>query len=82
MVDPLAHHESAHELEELAEKAHECGSVTAAEIAQVAARIGATVQEVWRELESRGVTLPSGVLTASTIRTSWRTSRPPKTTTT
>ncbi|HEY7062911.1 MAG TPA: sigma-70 family RNA polymerase sigma factor [Chloroflexota bacterium] len=62
MVDPLAHHESAHELEELAEKAHECGSVTAAEIAQVAARIGATVQEVWRELESRGVTLPSGVL--------------------
>jgi RNA polymerase primary sigma factor len=62
MVDPLAHHESAHELEELVDKAHECGSVTAAEIAQVAARIGATVQEVWRELESRGVTLPSGVL--------------------
>jgi len=62
MVDPVAHRESAHELDELVEKAHECGSVTAAEIAQVAVQIGSSVQAVWRELEQRGVALPSGVL--------------------
>ncbi len=62
MVDPLAHPESAHELDELVERAQERGSVTAAEIAQVALQIGSTAQEVWRELEHRGVSLPNGVL--------------------
>src|SRR5919202_3420029 len=62
MVDPLAYRESAPELDELVEKAHECGSVTAAEIAQVAVQIGSSVQDVWRELEHRGVPLPGGVL--------------------
>ena len=59
MVDPLANHESAHELEDLVEKAQERGPVTLAEIAQVAARSGITVQQVLRELEDRGIKMPA-----------------------
>jgi RNA polymerase primary sigma factor len=62
MVDPLAHRESAPELDELVEKAHECGSVTPAEIVKVAHELQITPQDVWRELEHRGVPLPAGAL--------------------
>jgi RNA polymerase primary sigma factor len=61
MVDPLANHGSAHELEDLVEKAQERGPVTLAEIAQVAARSGMTVQQVLRGLEERGIKMPAMV---------------------
>jgi RNA polymerase primary sigma factor len=62
MVDPLAHHESAHELlEDLIDKAHECGPVTLAEIAQVAAQTGMAIQQVLQALEARGIALPASL---------------------
>ncbi len=64
MVDPLAQHESAHELEDLIEKAQEGGPVTLAEVAQVAARSGLSVQQVLHELDDRGVKVPSSLVTA------------------
>src|SRR5215212_719765 len=62
MVDPLARRESAHALEELIDRVHECGSITPAEIVKVAHDLSITPQEVWRELEKRGVPLPAGAL--------------------
>jgi len=58
MVDPRAHHEAAHELDNLIEKAQDGGAVTWGEISQVATRTGTSLQQVVRELQSRGVRLP------------------------
>jgi RNA polymerase primary sigma factor len=58
MVDPRAHHEAAHELDNLIEKAQDGGAVTWGEVSQVAVRTGTSLQQVVRELQSRGVRLP------------------------
>ena len=62
MVDLRVHHEAAHELDNLIEKAQDGGTVTWAEVSQVAARTGTSAAQVIRDLQSRGVRLPTSVM--------------------